>query len=163
MRRALNIGAVTADVFSQREIGQAIDYFHLQLHYGRMRAILHSFMLAARPGPHFAVYSDAGSFFKYGMDPQEEALAAGKLPGDADWAAAIADGPGEFYPPGEPALPVEILPGAWQSFYAGLANALHGGAPVPVDAADARDGLLIVEAALRSASQRRTVDLSPAA
>ena len=78
--------AVTADVLQQRRCAQADDYFHLVLDYGQRRAILHGSTLVRQPGPHFAVHGDGGSFLKYGMDPQEEDLKAGKRPGDPKWS-----------------------------------------------------------------------------
>jgi scyllo-inositol 2-dehydrogenase (NADP+) len=151
--------AVNADVFFQREGARAVDYFHLLLDYGRMRAILHGSMVVPRPGPHFASHGDGGSFFSYGMDPQEAALMAGKLPGDPGWDADIAAQPCELFSPDGAQRQVATLPGAWQTYYAALAECLHGGGPPPVDPSDARDGLLVIEAALRSAEERRTVDL----
>ncbi len=150
--------AVTADVFAQREGAQAVDCFHLLLHYGRMRAVLHATMLAPRAGPHFVIHGDGGSFFKYGMDPQERALMAGKLPGDTGWDSDIADQPGELYLADGSRLAVDILPGVWQSYYAALSECLHGGGPPPVDPRDAVDGLRVIEAALRSAEERRTIE-----
>jgi scyllo-inositol 2-dehydrogenase (NADP+) len=151
--------AVNADVFFQREGARAVDYIHLSLDYGRMRAILHASMLIPRPGPHFAVHGTAGSFFSYGMDPQEAAIMAGKMPGDPDWDAAIVAQPGDLFSPDGAHRQVATLPGVWLAYYAALADCLHGGGPPPVDPSDARDGLLVIEAALRSAEERRTVDL----
>jgi scyllo-inositol 2-dehydrogenase (NADP+) len=151
--------AVTADVFFQREGARAVDYFHLLLDYGRMRAILHGSMLVPRPGPHFAIHGDRGSYFSYGMDPQEAAIMAGKLPGDPAWDAAIAAPPADLFSPDGTHRQVAALPGVWQAYYAALADCLHGGGPPPVNPSDARNGLTIIEAAQRSAEERRTVDL----
>jgi predicted dehydrogenase len=43
-------------------------------------------------------------------------------------------------------------------FYEQMADSIEHGAPLPVNPADSRDGLAVVEAALRSASERRTVE-----
>ena len=51
------------------------------------------------------------------------------------------------------------LPGAYQRYYAGIAEALHGRAPVPVDARDAVATLTVLEAARRSAAEQRVVTL----
>jgi scyllo-inositol 2-dehydrogenase (NADP+) len=151
--------SVNATVFLQRVGAQAVDYFHLLLDYGPMRAVLHASMVVPHPAAHFTLHGDAASYFSYGMDPQEPALMAGNLPGDPGWDAAIAAQPGELFSPDGARRSVPTLPGAWQTFYALLADCLHRGAPPPVDPADARDGLLVVEAALRSAEERRTIDL----
>jgi len=151
--------AVTADILFQREGAETVDYFHLILDYGKLRAILHSSMLVRQAGPHYAVHGDQGSYLSYGMDPQEAALMAGKLPGDPGWDADIAARPGDLYLADGTHRQVETLPGVWQSYYAGLSECLHHGGPPPVEPADARDGLMVIEAALRSARERRPVDL----
>lgn len=149
--------AVSADVFPQREFAVAADYFHLSLHYRRMRAILHAANLVCAPGPHFAVHGDAGSFLKYGMDPQEEALKAGRRPGGEAWGR---DEPSEYgwlaRASGERRR-VETLRGAYQSFYQEVAASIVDGGPPPVAAEEARNGLRIIEMSLKSMRERRVV------
>jgi scyllo-inositol 2-dehydrogenase (NADP+) len=53
---------------------------------------------------------------------------------------------------------VPTEPGDYPAFYAGVAAALRGG-HVPVDPDDAVAGLEIIEAARRSAAERRVVQL----
>jgi len=151
--------AVAADILFQRPGAAAVDYFHLILDYGPLRAILHGAMLVRHPGPHYAVHGDQGSYLAYGMDPQEAALMAGKLPGDPGWDADIAAPPGRLYLADGTEREVPTRPGTWQAFYARLADCLLRGGPLPVEPGDAREGLKVVEAALRSAVERRTIDL----
>jgi len=149
--------AVTADVFAQRHGAVAPDYFHLVLEYGRMRTILHGATVVKSPGPHFAVHGDKGSFVKYGMDPQEDALKAGQRPGDAGWGLDTAANYGLFVPVEGEARKVETLVGGYENYYKGVAAALLNHGVNPVDPAGSRDGLVIIEAAMRSAVERRTV------
>jgi scyllo-inositol 2-dehydrogenase (NADP+) len=151
--------AVTADVFAQRPAARAVDYFHLVLNYGRMRVILHGATLVAGPGPHFAVHGDGGSFLKYGMDSQEAGLMAGKRPGDAGWGLDDPTNYGELVSADGTRRKVETLPGAYQHYYEQIAAGMESGGAMPVDPADSRDGLMVIEAALRSASERRTVSI----
>jgi scyllo-inositol 2-dehydrogenase (NADP+) len=150
---------VRADVLEQRESARAVDYFHLILEYGLRRAILRGSMLVCEPGPHFIIHGDKGSFVKYGMDSQEAALRAGGGPGVAGWGL---DDPALF---GELILAdgtrrrVETLPGGYEKYYAGLVESLRGNTPPPVDPADARNGLRVIEAALESAAQGLRVAL----
>jgi scyllo-inositol 2-dehydrogenase (NADP+) len=149
--------AVTADVFAQRHGAAAPDYFHLVLNYGRMRAILHGATVVKQPGPHFAVHGDQGSFVKYGMDPQEDALKAGKRPGDSGWGTDDPALYGEFTPVVGLKSAVQTAVGGYENYYKLVAQAmLHQGAN-PVDPAGARDGLIVIEAARRSSLERRTV------
>lgn len=150
---------VTADLFGQRKGALADDYFHLVLEYGQCRAILHGSMLVCAPGPHFTVHGDGGSFVKFGMDSQEAALRAGGGPGDPRWGLDDPALFGELTTADGSCRRVETLRGGYERFYESLADCLLDGAPPPVDPADSRDGLRVIEAARRSAAERRSIEL----
>jgi scyllo-inositol 2-dehydrogenase (NADP+) len=149
--------AVTADIIAQRAGATVEDYFHLVLDYGQRRAVLHSATLVPGPGPRFVVHGDGGSFLKYGMDGQEDALRQGRRPGDPNWAIDAPGNDGELTSADGTRRRVETLRGAYQHYYQALAACLATGAPIPVDPRDARDGLIVMEAAMRSAAERRTI------
>jgi len=149
--------SVAADLLAQRPGAKATDYFHLILHYGRKRAVLHGASLVKEPGPRFIVHGDAGSLLKSGMDPQEAALSAGRRPTGSDWGREAPEMFGTLTAADGSRQRIETLPGAYQDYYQGIAAALLQGAPVPVDPADSRDGLLVIEAAERSAAEARTI------
>jgi len=149
--------AVTADIIAQRADAQVEDYFHLVLDYGHRRAVLHSATLVPGPGPHFTVHGDGGSFLKYGMDGQEEALKQGRRPGDPHWGIDTPEYFGELISANGARRRVETLRGSYEHYYQALAACLETGAPVPVDPRDARDGLIVIEAALRSAAEGRSI------
>jgi scyllo-inositol 2-dehydrogenase (NADP+) len=148
--------SVTADIEIQRPGARVDDYFRVTLQYGPMRAVLGASMLAPEPGPKFLVRGDGGTFEKYGLDPQEEALKAGRRPRGSGWGRDLPNNYGTLTS-AESARRVETLPGAYQDYYAGLAACLLDGAPVPVAAEDARRSLAVLEAARVSAAERRTV------
>ena len=149
--------AVFADVISQRDAAITGDYFHLILDYGSRRAILHAANLVREPGPHFLIHGDSGSFLKYGMDSQEEALKAGVPPGQPSYGDDTPASYGQLTTADGTRQTIPTLRGAYQEYYAGIAAHLQHGAPIPVKAADSRDGLIVIEAATRSAVERRTV------
>ncbi len=151
--------AVTADVIVQRAGAKVEDYFHLILDYAPLRVILHAATLVVKPGPRFTVHGDGGSFLKFGIDGQEDALKQGLRPGDPQWGCDLPENFGELTPAGGTARKVETLRGGYERFYEALAACLETGAPVPVDPRDSRDGLLVIEAAQRSAAERRTVPI----
>jgi scyllo-inositol 2-dehydrogenase (NADP+) len=148
--------AVSADLAAQREGAALDDYFSLTLHYPRMRAVLGASTLVMDPRPRFALHGTGGSFVKYGLDPQEAALKAG-----ADPRAAGEDVPEHFGTlttrGGSERVPTEA--GHYLAFYEGVVAAIRDGAPPPVDPADARDGLRIIELARRSAEEGRRLAL----
>lgn len=149
--------AVTADVIAQRAGAAVDDYFHLVLDYFPLRVILHAATLVVQPGPHFTVHGDGGSFLKYGMDGQEDALKRGLLPGDPQWGDDSPQNYGELTPAGGTPRKVATLRGGYEKYYEVLAACLETGGPPPVDPRDARDGLMVLEAAQRSAAERRTI------
>src|SRR5206468_7348502 len=145
--------AVDADVTTQLEGRSVDDYFALTFHYGRMRACLRSSTLIAAPRPRFAVHGTGGSFVKWGLDPQEAQLKAGLMPRDdgfgLDPVAGIltaTDGSTET---------IATKRGNYLAFYEAVADAILDGAPVPVTAEDARNGLLLIALARDAARQGR--------
>lgn len=105
---------------------------------------------AAQLGPRFRVLGSDGGYVKYGMDPQEDALRSGRSPTDDGWGEEPPAAWGRLGSvEGTEAVPTR--PGAYPSFYAGVAAHLLEGAPAPVDFADAVAGLAVLEAALESA------------
>jgi scyllo-inositol 2-dehydrogenase (NADP+) len=95
--------------------------------------------LVAAPRPRFAFHGTGGSFVKYGIDPQEEALKAGRL-------VAADRQPGTFTSPDGRSIEVPTIRGDYRLFYEGVADAILEGAPAPVDPADARAGLELIGA-----------------
>lgn len=152
--------AVTADVLAQRDNARADDYFHLVLDYDRRRAVLHAATLVREPGARFAVHGAQGSFVKYGLDPQEEALKAGGRPGGSEWGMEPPERYGTLTHADGTRERVATLPGSYQAFYEGVLAHLRDGAPPPVRAEAGRDTLAVIEAARRSAAERRTVALN---
>jgi scyllo-inositol 2-dehydrogenase (NADP+) len=151
--------AVTADMIAQRAGAKVEDYFHLVLDYAPLRVILHAATLVPHPGPRFTVHGDGGSFLKYGLDGQEDALKQGARPGDRQWGVDQREYFGELTPAGGVTRKVETLRGSYEKYYEILAACLLTGTPPPVNARDSRNGLLVIEAAQRSAAERRTIDI----
>ena len=152
--------AVTAHLSIQRDGAQVEDAFELIMEHGATRAVLHAGALVRAPGPRYQVHGTLGSFVKYGIDSQEDALKRGQRPGGpgwghdvpADWATiTTADGSRRT---------VETIPGAYQAFYRGIVGAIAEGAPVPVKPEEAVNVVRVIELALRSHRERRTVHVT---
>ncbi len=79
---------VMLDLAVQRDGAVVNDYFHAQLRYlgnhsdvhAGLRVVLHGSALVPAVGPRFVVHGTRGSFVKYGLDVQEDALKAGARP-----------------------------------------------------------------------------------
>lgn len=143
--------AVEADIVAQREGAAVDDYFDVTLHYGRARVALRSSTLIAAPRPRFAVHGTRGSFVKYGLDAQEAQLKAGIGPLDAEFG--IDRTQARITRPDGSTEDIPVKRGNYLAFYEAMADAILEGAPVPVAAEDARDGLALIDLARRASEQ----------
>jgi predicted dehydrogenase len=114
--------------------------------------------VAAQLAPRFRVAGDRAAYVKYGLDGQEESLRAGRSPGDPRWGQEPEDRWG-LLGTGDDVRRVPTVPGAYQRFYEGVVAALRDGAPPPVDPGEVVSALAVLDAARRSARERRVVEL----
>lgn len=147
--------AIGADIRMERDGATVDDAFDVTLHYPNLRAVLRASMLAASPGPSFAVYGTGGSFIKYGVDSQEAALQAGRVPGEPDWDA---DPPALFgiltTPEGARTIPT--IPSSYTHYYENVRDAILAKAELAVTPQQALDVMRGLELAVAS-GQRRCV------
>lgn len=152
--------AITLDVAAQRDGAVTDDYFHALLRYPTHRVVLHASALVASDNRRFTVHGTRGSFIKHGLDPQEDALKAGRHPGDATWGVdrepgtlTLADG--EFrrsaLPPG--------LPGDYRRYYEAVRDAIRGTGVNPVPAHEALTVMRLLELGAESAALRIEIRL----
>jgi predicted dehydrogenase len=134
------------------------DVFIALEHPGGVRSHLWASALTAQVGPRLRVLGERGAYVKHGLDVQEEALRAGRRPTEPGWGREPPERSGWLGVDGQ-LREVETEPGAYQLFYAGLAEALRSGGPPPVDPNDAVVGLRILDAARHSAASGTTVRL----
>jgi predicted dehydrogenase len=147
--------AISADILAERTETRVDDYFDLTLEYGGRRVCLRASTLIADPRPRFAVHGSAGSLVEQGLDPQEAQLKAGMDPRDP--AFGIDDNPGTLTLPDGRTDQVPGERGNYRAFYDSLAAAILDSGPVPVDPADARDGLMLIGLARRAAELGRSL------
>jgi predicted dehydrogenase len=153
------VDRVYAEMDVRRAGAQVDDDSFVALHHvSGARSQLSMTVLTAAPAPLVRVLGEKGSFLKYGMDGQEDALKAGLTPASPGWGVDPVDLRGRVDTGAESAV-VESEPGAYQVFYARMAEALRGRGPVPVDPKDALMALWVLEAARRSAQEQRVVTL----
>lgn len=122
------------------------DVFVALLHAGGVRSHLGATMLAPRPGPRMRLTGLRGTWEVHGLDPQEDALRAGRRPSDPGFGEVPGSAWG-LLSDGGPARPVPMERGDYAAFYAGVARALRGGAAPPVDPRDAVRVLEVIDAA----------------
>ena len=153
---------ILADVSAQRENGETDDYFHLILGYEKLRVILHSGSIVPSNGPRFQVHGSKGSFIKYGLDGQEDALKSGKKPIDNSWGA---DEP-EFYgtlntTDGETVKSetIETVNGSYLTYYQKIAESINDGKSAPVSGQEGLLVIKIIEAAQKSSFEKKAIYL----
>ncbi|WP_419321216.1 oxidoreductase [Caulobacter sp. ErkDOM-E] len=152
--------AVYADIAVQKDGGVAGDYFHLLLRYPRLRALLHASQMTQATNLRLAVHGTAGSFIKSGLDTQEDQLKAGLRPGAPGYGDDPRLGVLIQLEDGEPvSTPVQPLPGNYRTYYARIRDAITGGAPSPVPVEEALRVMEVIDAAQRSAAERREIVL----
>lgn len=155
---------VSLDLAAQREGAQADDWFHAMLRYGSLRVILHASALSAQLAPRFSLHGTQGSYTKYGLDTQEDALRSGQRPcrlepqGPANWGfdpqvgvLRLANGDELIE---EPLINPQ---GDYTHFYACIRDALLHKGPNPVTAEQALEVIRLLELGLQSWQQGRTM------
>jgi predicted dehydrogenase len=154
---------VFAEVDRRRaEVAVDDDAFVALRFAGGQVAHLHMSQVAAIEGPRVRVSGLGGAYEQPGLDPQEDALRAGRRPGDPgfgvvaehEWGRLVTGGSA----PGERRIEPER--GRWDAFYAGVRDALVAGAPPPVDPLDGLRVVELIDAAHRSARDGAVVRLS---
>lgn len=163
--QALCLFGMPAELFShlqvQRPGGKSIDYFELLLFYHGLKVTLKAGMLVREPLPHFILSGTQGSFVKYGMDTQEVALKNGLTPfnslnwgeePDTIWGRINTDING-VHQHGS----IKSEKGDYPAFYENIYNAIRFNAPLAVTAQQATDTIKIIELALKSNSEKRTI------
>lgn len=154
--------AVTGDVRVERDGVAADDAFDVVLHYPRLRAVLRATMLACRPGARFVVRGTEATYVKHHLDPQEGRLASGEVPGERGWGEEPRDHWGTLTrvaAEGAVDAAVGTLPGDYRRYYENVRDAVQGKASLAVTPAQAIDVVRLIELALESSRERRTLDV----
>jgi scyllo-inositol 2-dehydrogenase (NADP+) len=140
--------SILSDLETQRHDSDVNDYFQFTFRYGRMRVVAGCSTLVVQPRPRFSIHGTKGSFVKFGLDPQEAALKAGERPGDPGFGEEPEDQWGLLTLVDGSRERVPTQPGRYVDFYRGVLAAIETGAPLPVQASDAAEGMTIIEEAV---------------
>jgi predicted dehydrogenase len=153
--------SIYADIDHLREGSEVDDYYHIQLYYPQIKVSLRAGYLMREETPRYYVHGTNGSFVKYGLDPQEEALKAGLPPTSSDWGKdeektfgilnTELDG---LHYRGK----IETIPGNYIAFYEEIYRALLAGRKAETDALSVLPVIRILEAAFESNQKREAID-----
>jgi scyllo-inositol 2-dehydrogenase (NADP+) len=151
---------VYAEIASGRAGGAADDDCFVALGFAAGTRV-HLWMSALAPstGARWRVWGSRAAFECWGLDPQEPQIVAGGRPGapgfgepDGTQHAVLSEGAA-----GSAGENLPLPAGRYVDFYAGMAAAVRGEAPVPVPATAGWDALAVIEAARESAATKSVV------
>lgn len=154
--------AITADIRVQREGTKATDNFELILHYPGLKVTLKAGMLVSQPLPRYILLSDKGSFIKYGLDVQEIALKAGLTPQtksdwgiepESVWGNLVTEINGVHF-----SGKIQSEVGDYRGYYENVYAAITENKSLDVTAEHARNIIRVIELAMKSNDERRTID-----
>ena len=154
--------AVTAHLKIVRTAGIVTDYYDIRLEYEKFSALLKCSYLVKKKGPRYILHGELGSFFKFGIDPQEELLKAGNLPVGENWGKEPPEmwGTISYQKDGnEFEETIETIPGNYNIYYINVFDAIRHGAELFVKPEEAVEVLKILEACLQSNREKRTIYL----
>jgi len=155
--------ALFGDVWRMRKTVQASDYFEILLYYPDMRVRLKATCVAREPLPSYILHGMKGSFLQQRSDLQEIQLNAGAIPSLKSWCPSPAQPDGLLHTEinGEVVRKeLTSTAGNYMGYYDDVYKALTGGAPNPVPPEDGINTIKIIEAALKSASEGKIIDLN---
>jgi predicted dehydrogenase len=152
-----NPESVWADVRIDRDGGAVDDAFDVLLKFNGVTALLRSTLTAATVGPRFVVHGTKGSFVKWGLDPQEDALKAGARFSDAGFGEEPESEWGELHVAGEPAQKVKTAAGDYRGIYANVRDAVLGKAKLEVTPEQVWRTTRLIELARVSSGEGRRI------
>jgi predicted dehydrogenase len=155
-----SVQSVYAELEIRRSGAEVDDDDFVALEHGEgVRSHLWLSAVAAQAGPRFRLLGDRGAYVKHGLDVQEEALRAGRLPNEPGWGEEPRERWGRLGA-GEELREVPTEAGNYGAFYEAVAASLRDGAPPPVDPEEAVAVLEVLEAARTSSQERKVVQLA---
>ena len=168
---------ITASVRYERDQTDIDDAANVTLHYTvdtpngprPLSYLCAESMLAADPAPRFRVHGTLGSYTKYGVDPQEPVLVKELafppvLGSPQPWLPEPESAWGTLTLATKRTEPVELeqkpcptVTGDYRLFYANVLDAILGTAPLAISAADGYRAIRLLELAVQSSAEQRTL------
>ncbi|MEW9799696.1 Gfo/Idh/MocA family oxidoreductase [Alteromonas sp. CYL-A6] len=150
--------AVTARIATLRDGGKSDDCFDIDLIYKEKLISLGSSPFQAGATLRYDLQGTAGSFRKFGLDPQENQLKQGVVFSDPDWAQTPGNEHGSFH--GESTSETIITQrGGYLTFYRQFLDAISGRGLPPVSPEEAINVIRLTEIAFASSQQQNTLRL----
>ncbi len=152
--------AVYADIRIVRENSLVDDWFDISLQYKKMSVRLQSSLLVCEQQPGFVLHGTKGSFIKSRADVQETELLAGKQPNTNNWGTEPEEENGLLHTEKNGREKVKTEQGNYYQYYDEVYKAITENKAMPVTADEGINVMKIIEAAVKSNSERKLVSLS---
>lgn len=156
-------GAVYADLRINRSNGEVDDSFDISLKYDDIKVTTKGSYLVREPGPRYILHGTEGSFLKWGIDPQEQALKDGFMPVGDEWGkekpvewGKLNTNIDNLHFEGR----IETIPGNYGIFYDNIFETIRNGADLMVKPGEAANVIKILEAARESHQSGKEVKIS---
>ena len=153
-------GYIFADVRGQRTGSEVDDSFDIFMQFPDVKCLVRGSYLVKEQGPRYILHGTHGSFLKWGIDPQEEALKAGKIPGVKGWGSDLPNMFGILNTEvgdTEKRERIPTIPGNYMAYYDNIYEHLRHGSELAVKGEEARNVIRIIEAAYESAEKGEAV------
>ena len=156
---------ITANIRADRDHALNDDAFDIRFGYigeteKNLTVWLRSTMTAAIAGPRFTLHGTQGSFVKFGIDPQEDAIKAGGVIGSPGWGEEPESEWGTLKLADGSESRIRTEAGDYRGYYANVRDAILGDAPIAVSATDAWRTARIIELARQSSAEGRTLPVT---
>ncbi|TBV27638.1 oxidoreductase [Meridianimaribacter sp. CL38] len=154
--------AVFANIDSFREQSKVADYFDVKLFYSNHKVTLKSSYFVKQPIPSYVIHGKKGSFLKSKADVQEAELQRGISPDVKNCGIEPASEQGLLHTQKENVSVKEYITseaGNYMVFYDKIYESIRNDKPLPVSAEEGKAVIEIIEAALKSNTERRIIDL----
>jgi scyllo-inositol 2-dehydrogenase (NADP+) len=148
------------DIRIQRPGGKIDDNFEVIMNYDDIKVSLKTSYLVREQGPRYILHGTEGSFVKYGADPQEAFLKAGKSPllpeygiePEEQWGKLNSQLDGLHFE-GK----IETLKGSYLDYYNNIYDAIRKNKDLLVKPEEAMRTIQVIEAAKRSSEEKKVV------
>ncbi len=152
---------VSADIGIQRSGGKVDDFYNVVLRYDNIHVSLKSSYMVREEGLRYILHGTEGSFLKWGLDPQEEALKSGRYPNELNWGAEPKKLWGKLnteinglHYTGR----IETISGNYQSYYNNIYEAIRNNGELIVKPEQSLDLMKIIEGAIESSKTGNAVN-----
>jgi scyllo-inositol 2-dehydrogenase (NADP+) len=154
--------AVFANIKTTRNQSLIDDWFDLQLFYSDFTTRLKASFFVKEPHPAYTIHGTNGSFLKARGDVQEDQLKLGKNNALTTWGTEKKAHQGILHlanKEGDVRIKIKSLQGNYMDFYESLYQSIRHYKTGPVTAQDGLNVMLVIEAALKSHEEKKTIAL----